>query len=1401
MINYLLFILLFNLYYFKKINLPLRNISEYYSPENIMELKKKSDTEFFLLTETKFFVSLILKGYSFEIQDIITNNYTDIYYVSSLDLYIYACTPLFFIVLVKNGNITSSVYKDYNLTSRCRITYIENESNIYVFFAYQNPSNSSVSNYGYLNAAIVNNNETNSYALNVNENNSVLPYRFINTNDNIYKTPIIISTKNTDSSCICVNFLYNNSTDYSQHSVSFLISLKKENQMAIYGDFLNEYMTQLIANNTGFFLAGVNIKSNYIKYISIIDESDKFTLSHGNISFDLSNFNIDDIRYNLYLSEINSTNIGLFFCMNENLYFYTIGSDGHSLIKMNLSMKPKGFFVIQYISNIFVYIFFREDYTKYYLLIQPISCIDDELYIHENETISKNVLDLTDNEFFSSNIRISTTDIYFELTSEEEKNNSIITYKDSNHTDYLTSFFLFTTKFNESYNYYYNKCNYNIRICNVACKTCSSYSDSIYSTNCLTCEENYYLKIDAIDNSNCFHYEQLVEFYYFNSTLKLFDKCNKACLYCSNNLNDDNNTLCINEKCNENYAYLSDNSKQCYLINLTLQHYYINSDNTIFYLCNSACLYCNEGSNDINETKCVAKQCNDRYTYLIDNENNCILTTRIIENYYYNNITNIFEKCNEACLTCSNYSSNIYDTKCLNKSCNNGYTYLINKETVCFSITSQIEGYHYDNEQNIFLLNENENNEEEEEKKEEDKKEDEKEEEENEDNKKEHDKFQTADEYIEDIMKNLFLYYDEDDITHVIGSDFNIKIYDIYKNISKNNNESFINFGDCEVKLRKYYNLSNNDKIIVVKIDTKTDDSQLTDKMNYFLLNSSGVKLDTSICEDIKIEIPIKANTTSDINVTNIEKFMGNGIDITDINDDFFNDLCIPYDFDESNGMPFNDRTSLFINVSLCMEGCSVYDISNVTIYCYCNSTSREKEQKGTKHYVKSIYNNNFFTIRCHKLVFDNKRVRKNLGFWLYFCFYIFQLTNYAFFILFSWINPIINYLIEFLNSLKNPPKKRLNKNKNFDDKSTNLGNKSEFTEDQTKNKKITEKIKSSEQLLNFNEISLDNTKNIDNNLSVYSNSSKKTILKNQNNISSKQRKFLTEDYLKDNYHTNNIVIYKDKNILCTEKGKKYKYNKQNKQNKKDNQNKNEQKKIILSEDQIERLEYKNALIYDERNFWQMYKYSILRKHSVFFAFCFNSVEKLKNIKITVLITTVIFNWGFNALYFTQNQQHKYFSNETVNFLSRFPKIILSCISSIVLLTIIDIIFSYDGLLHKTILETDKNKFSDLILKDIRTIKIKMIVGYIVTFLLSAFFWYYCASFCAVYPKYQYRWFKDSIQSYIISLCFPFILTLVYVVFRYSGINYKNKVCYYIGIIINYFLQVRYKRLKKPEQK
>ena len=356
--------------------------------------------------------------------------------------------------------------------------------------------------------------------------------------------------------------------------------------------------------------------------------------------------------------------------------------------------------------------------------MQPISCKDDNSYIHENETISKNVLNLTTSEIFTSNIKLVTSNLYFNL-SKDENNNYIITYHDFNQSVFPLDFFLYTNSYEENYNYYLNYCKYKIYICNHACQTCSNYSDSNESPHCLTCEENYYTKIDEIDNSNCFHYKHLIEFYYFNSTLKLFDKCNKACLYCSNNSNDDNNTLCINEMCNENYAYLSDNSKQCYLNNLTIQNYYINSDNSIFDLCNSACLYCSEGSNDINETKCIAKQCNDKYTYLIDNENNCILTTRIIEKYYYNNITNIFEKCNDACLTCSNYSSNIYDTKCFNKSCNNGYAYLINNETVCFLITSQIEGYYYDNEENIFKLNienneeeEIENNEDEEDKKE-----------------------------------------------------------------------------------------------------------------------------------------------------------------------------------------------------------------------------------------------------------------------------------------------------------------------------------------------------------------------------------------------------------------------------------------------------------------------------------------------------------------------------------------------------------------------------------------------------------------------------------------------------------------------------------------------------------
>ena len=82
MFFYLLVFILFNLYYFEPINLQLENITEYY-PETILDIKKTSDSFFFVSTQSKLYKSSIFTGNPNSYQEILTNNYTDIYYVSS----------------------------------------------------------------------------------------------------------------------------------------------------------------------------------------------------------------------------------------------------------------------------------------------------------------------------------------------------------------------------------------------------------------------------------------------------------------------------------------------------------------------------------------------------------------------------------------------------------------------------------------------------------------------------------------------------------------------------------------------------------------------------------------------------------------------------------------------------------------------------------------------------------------------------------------------------------------------------------------------------------------------------------------------------------------------------------------------------------------------------------------------------------------------------------------------------------------------------------------------------------------------------------------------------------------------------------------------------------------------
>ena len=119
--------------------------------------------------------------------------------------------------------------------------------------------------------------------------------------------------------------------------------------------------------------------------------------------------------------------------------------------------------------------------------------------------------------------------------------------------------------------------------------------------------------------------------------------------------------------------------------------------------------------------------------------------------------------------------------------------------------------------------------------------------------------------------------------------------------------------------------------------------------------------------------------------------------------------------------------------------------------------------------------------------------------------------------------------------------------------------------------------------------------------------------------------------------------------------------------------------------------------------------------------------------------------------------------------------------------------FSYKNLSlsQKNILEIKNLKNNEKILENkvngiINCLKIKFILYFILTFMMSIFFWYYLGCFCSVYKNMQIHLLKDTLISLGLSLLYPFGLYLLAGIFRISSLHSKKnkELAYKISLII-----------------
>ena len=214
-----------------------------------------------------------------------------------------------------------------------------------------------------------------------------------------------------------------------------------------------------------------------------------------------------------------------------------------------------------------------------------------------------------------------------------------------------------------------------------------------------------------------------------------------------------------------------------------------------------------------------------------------------------------------------------------------------------------------------------------------------------------------------------------------------------------------------------------------------------------------------------------------------------------------------------------------------------------------------------------------------------------------------------------------------------------------------------------------------------------------------------------------------------------------------------------------------------FTDNELNSLSYEEALIYDNRTYFQYYISLLKENHLLIFSFYINNQDyNSQIIKMFLFFFFFAVNFAINALFFNDDTMHKIYIEEgKFNFIYQIPIVLYSSLIT----EPINAIIKYLALSENIILEIKNIKqfinFKKK-LKDVNNkIKIKFILFFIISFLLLIVFMFYISCFCGVYVNTQIHLIKDTIISFLLSLVYPFGIFLIPGIFRISSLRTKDK--------------------------
>ena len=624
---------------------------------------------------------------------------------------------------------------------------------------------------------------------------------------------------------------------------------------------------------------------------------------------------------------------------------------------------------------------------------------------------------------------------------------------------------------------------------------------------------------------------------------------------------------------------------------------------------------------------------------------------------------------------------------------------------------------------------------------------------------------------------------------------------------NENLNISSIDLGECEEILKKKYNLSIDEPLIILKTDLKNLDGSST-YVQYEIYHPYTLeKLNMYYCQNVSIVVnrPINLNEET---ISLYNRLNKSGYNLFDENDSFFTDVCTTYTSENGTDVSLNDRKNHLYkntnNVSLCQVGCNFESYNSTTKKAKCNCEVQKnnittnvmeldfKNNIIIQTFLYSFKYSNIKVLKCYKFAFDFSTIIENIGRIAMTIILVIYLILLSFFLIKDRkkIDDYIN------NVLQNKTfRRRDKKSKTVKAKNQKIG--LNINKTKINNKDVLEtKIRNNANKRTFRPNKI--KKNVppkrksQKNLTTKMNQSKNNLNDISQNELNSQRDKKSKGININIIPINNVINYKNSKTLKynakkkkSTKIKKTKsishainiYHKSKVNNKRFSNNLNNNNNLIFTNDQeLNSLSYKNALIYDKRTYFQYYKSLIRKNHLIIFAFFPNNDYNLLSMKLLLFLLSLSLYFTMNGIFFFDDAMHRIFmENGSYNILYQIPKLFYSIILCSFLNTILKLLSlcEYDILRLK---HEIKLKESFMKTKSIKScIMIKFIVFFSLSTILLLFCWYFISCFCGVYINTQIILLKDILISFGFSMIYPFGLNLIPGIFRIYALRAQKQ--------------------------